>query len=219
MTRVVVVDDEELFRSGLAELVSAADDLEVVAQARDGRDGIAKVQAHHPDVVLLDVQMPVMDGLEALPEIRRTVPSAAVVMLTSFQYDAYILPALRAGAAGYLLKDCSADDLRRGVRDAAAGNATMSPVVLRHLLDTVGGRLDVADAGARSLVDRLSDRERDVLAAVAAGMSNAEIASSLYMAETTAKTHLAHAMTKLGVTNRTQAAIIAHDAHLVLPGA
>jgi DNA-binding NarL/FixJ family response regulator len=213
----VVVDDEELFRSGLAELVGATPDLEVVGEASDGRQGISQVQAHHPDVVLLDVQMPVMNGLEALPEMRRTVPSAAVIMLTSFQYDEYILPALRAGAAGYLLKDSSADELRRGIRAAADGHATMSPVALRHLLDAVGDRLEGSDARADQLVASLSERERDVLACVAAGMSNAELARHLYMAETTAKTHLAHAMAKLGVGNRTQAAIMAHDARLPVP--
>ncbi|HWJ85716.1 MAG TPA: response regulator transcription factor [Cellulomonas sp.] len=217
MTRVVVVDDEELFRSGLAELVAATPGLEVVAQASDGREGIAQVQAHRPDVVLLDVQMPVMNGLEALPELRRTVPSAAVVMLTSFQYDEYILPALRAGAAGYLLKDSSADELRRGIRAAAEGNATMSPVALRRLIDAVGDRLEAPDARTEALVAGLSEREREVLGCVAAGMTNSEMARHLYMAETTAKTHLAHAMTKLGVTNRTQAAVVAHDAHLPLP--
>lgn len=217
MTRVVVVDDEELFRSGLVELVSAAPDLEVVGQAADGREGIAQVQAHRPDVVLLDIQMPGMTGLEALPEMRRTVPSAAVLMLTSFQYDEYVLPALRAGAAGYLLKDSSADELRRGIRAAADGGSTMSPTVLRRLLDVVSDRLDAPDPAMTARVASLSDRERDVLGCVAAGMSNAEVARHLYLAETTAKTHLAHALTKIGATNRTQAAIIAHEARLEPP--
>ncbi|MDM7830985.1 response regulator [Cellulomonas edaphi] len=219
MTRVVVVDDEELFRSGLAELLGATPDLDVVGQAADGREAIAQVQAHHPDVVLLDVQMPVMNGLEALGELRRTAPTTAVVMLTSFQYDEYIVPALRAGAAGYLLKDSSADELRRGIRAAADGGAPMSPLALRRLLDVVGDRLDPAGSGAAALVAGLSEREREVLGCVAAGMTNGEIARHLYMAETTVKTHLAHSMTKLGVANRTQAAIVAHDARLPLPSA
>jgi DNA-binding NarL/FixJ family response regulator len=216
---VVIVDDEELFRSGLAELLDAAPDIEVVGQAADGRAGIEAVQAHRPDVVLLDMQMPVMDGLAAAAEIRRSVPSTAVVVVTSFDYDEFILPALRLGAAGYLLKDSSADELRRGIRVAAAGEAMLSPAVTRHLLDVVGERLGEDHSQSVRLVAGLSERERDVLGCVAAGMTNPQIARHLYSAETTIKTHLAHALTKLGDINRTQAAIIAHEAGLTPPAA
>jgi len=215
--RVVVVDDEVLFREGLVELLQGDPDIEVVGQAGDGRAGVAAVQAHHPDVVLLDMQMPVMNGLDATVEIRRTNPAVAVLVLTSFQYDEYVLPALRDGAAGYLLKDSSTAELRRAVHVAAAGEAILSPAVTRRLLDALGDRLPVHDDHAHRAVDRLSARERDVLGCVTAGMSNAEVARRLYMSETTAKTHLAHAMAKLGATNRTQAAIIGFQAGLQPP--
>ncbi len=217
MIRVVVVDDEVLFREGLVELLQGDPDIEVVGQAGDGRAGVAAVQAHHPDVVLLDMQMPVMNGLDATVEIRRTNPAVAVLVLTSFQYDEYVLPALRDGAAGYLLKDSSTAELRRAVHVAAAGEAILSPAVTRRLLDALGDRLPVHDDHAHRAVDRLSARERDVLGCVTAGMSNAEVARRLYMSETTAKTHLAHAMAKLGATNRTQAAIIGFQAGLQPP--
>lgn len=217
MIRVVVVDDEVLFREGLVELLQGDPDIEVVGQAGDGRAGVAAVQAHRPDVVLLDMQMPVMNGLDATVEIRRTNPTVAVLVLTSFQYDEYVLPALRDGAAGYLLKDSSTAELRHAVHVAAAGEAILSPAVTRRLLDALGDRLPVHDDHAHRAVDRLSTRERDVLGCVTAGMSNAEVARRLYMSETTAKTHLAHAMAKLGATNRTQAAIIGFQAGLQPP--
>jgi DNA-binding NarL/FixJ family response regulator len=217
--RVLVVDDEALFRQGIARLVDAAPDLEVVAQASDGREAVAVVRAPRPDLVLLDMQMPVMDGLSAAAEILREAPAPAVVILTSFPYDRYIVPALRLGAAGYLLKDSTVEELHRGIRAAAAGEAMLSPLVARRLLDAVGPALSGTAQAARDRVAPLSARERDVLGCVAQGMSNAEIARRLYLAEPTVKAHLAHAMTKLGVENRTQAAIVAHDAGLVAPAA
>lgn len=214
MIRVVVVDDEQLFRAGIVRLVDGADDLAVVGEAADGREGVAAVLQHHPDVVLLDMQMPVMDGISALQEIERVAPWVAVVVLTSFPHDRYVLPALRLGAAGYLLKDSTVDELRRGVRAAAAGEAMLSPLVTRRLLDAMGPTLSAAGADARRRVETLSPRERDVLGCVAEGLANGEVARRLYMAEPTVKAHLTHAMTKLGVSNRTQAAILAHDAGL-----
>lgn len=214
MIRVVVVDDEQLFRAGIVRLVDGADDLAVVGEAADGREGVAAVLQHHPDVVLLDMQMPVMDGISALQEIERVAPGVAVVVLTSFPHDRYVLPALRLGAAGYLLKDSTVDELRRGVRAAAAGEAMLSPLVTRRLLDAMGPTLSAAGADARRRVETLSPRERDVLGCVAEGLANGEVARRLYMAEPTVKAHLTHAMTKLGVSNRTQAAILAHDAGL-----
>jgi len=216
--RVLVVDDEALFREGIARLVSAAPDLEVVGEAADGRAAVEQVRAHRPDVVLLDMQMPVMDGLSAAEEILRAGTGAAVVVLTSFLSDRYIVPALRLGAAGYLLKDSTVEELHRGIRAAAAGEAMLSPTVTRRLLDAVGPALSGLAQEARDRVAPLSARERDVLACVAEGLSNADTARRLYLAEPTVKAHLAHAMTKLGVENRTQAAIVAHDAGLVPPG-
>ncbi|RHA41017.1 response regulator [Cellulomonas rhizosphaerae] len=217
MISVVVVDDEALFREGLVELLGAADDIDVAGQGANGREGVDAVLAHRPDVVLLDMQMPVMNGLEAMAEIRRSAPHVAVIVLTSFQYDEYILPALRDGAAGYLLKDSSTDELRRAVRVAAAGDAILSPAVTRQLLDALGGRLPQPGPSVTDAVDALSERERDVLGCVTAGMSNTQVARRLYMSETTAKSHLAHAMAKLGAANRTQAAIIGFQAGLEPP--
>lgn len=214
MIRVVVVDDEQLFRDGIARLVEATEDMTVVAQADNGSSGIEQVRAHRPDVVLMDMQMPVMDGLAATKEIRRIAPETSVVVLTSFQYDEYVLPALQAGASGYLLKDSTVEELRRGIRAAVAGDAMLSPAVTRQLLDAVGPNLTARDAEAQRLIATLSDRERDVLACLAQGMTNADIARSLFMAEPTVKTHLTRAMGKLGVANRTQAAILAYEAGL-----
>ncbi len=212
MIRVVVVDDERLFRDGIARLVDAAEDMTVVAQAGNGREGVDAAVAHHPDVVLMDMQMPLMDGLEATEEILRATSGIAVVVLTAFQYDEYILPALRAGAAGYLLKDSTTDELRRGIRAAAEGEAMLSPAVTRRLLDTVSSSLSTREVDARRRLEVLSDRERDVFGCVARGLSNAQIARELYMAEPTVKAHLTHAMAKVGVVNRTQAAILAYEA-------
>lgn len=212
--RVVVVDDERLFRDGIAGLVDAADDLDVVGTADNGREGVEAVLAHHPDVVLMDMQMPVMNGIEATREIRRTSPETQVVILTNFQYDEYVVPALRAGAAGYLLKDSTVTEVHQGIRAAAAGEAMLSPAVTRHLLDSLGPAMSTRQAAARAKVGELSERERAVVGLVATGSSNAEIARTLFMAEPTVKTHLTHAMVKLGVTNRTQAAILGHDAGL-----
>lgn len=214
MIRVVVVDDEQLFRDGIAQLVDATDDMAVVAQAEDGGVGVERVREHRPDVVLMDMQMPVMDGLDATREIKRIAPTTAVVVLTSFQYDEYILRALEAGATGYLLKDSTADELRRGIRAAVDGDVMLSPAVTRRLLDTVGPSLSAREAEARQRIEELSARERDVLGCLVRGMSNAAIGRELFMAEPTVKTHVTHAMSKLGVTNRTQAAILAYEAGL-----
>ncbi|MHA7135305.1 response regulator [Oerskovia turbata] len=212
--RVVVVDDERLFREGIVGLVDAADDLEVVGTGENGREAVEAVIAHHPDVVLMDMQMPVMNGIEATREIRRVAPGVAVVILTNFQYDEYVVPALRAGAAGYLLKDSTVAEVQHGIRAVSEGEAMLSPAVTRRLLDSLGPAMSTRRAEAVSRVNELSERERAVVGLVATGLSNAEIARELFMAEPTVKTHLTHAMVKLGVANRTQAAILGHDAGL-----
>ena len=180
-----------------------------------GARAIEQAAAHRPDVVLMDIQMPDLDGIAAAAEILRAQPGTAVVLLTSFLYDEYILPALRTGVSGYLLKDSSPAELRRGIRAAAAGDAVLSPAVTRRLLDAVRPGLDPRHARAASAVSGLSDREREIVALLVDGLSNAEIARRLYLAETTVKTYLTRAMEKLGVTNRTQAAILAVEAGLV----
>jgi len=210
--RVVVADDEALLRAGIVRLVESAPDLEVVAQAGDGADAVRLVRELGPDVLLLDMQMPVMDGLDATLAVHREHPGTAVVVLTSYLTDDYVLPALRAGAAGYLLKDSTPDELHQGVRAAAAGDAILSPAVARHLVAAAGEDLSGRRARARRDLDRLAPKERDVVEALTDGLSNAEIAARLFLAESTVKAYLASAMAKLGTTNRTQTAILAHEA-------
>ncbi|MBD5784761.1 response regulator transcription factor [Cellulosimicrobium terreum] len=214
MIRVAVVDDEALLRAGIVRLVEAADDLMVVGEGDDGAQAVELVRREAPDAVLLDMQMPVMDGLDALASIHRERPRTAVVVLTSFLSDEYLLPAMRAGAAGYLLKDSTPDELHHGIRAAVAGDAILSPAVARHLLEAAGDELPARRAEARRRIDALAPKERDVVGALAEGLSNAEIARRLFLAESTVKAYLAHAMAKLGTTNRTQTAILAHEAAL-----
>lgn len=211
---VLVVDDEELLRSGIAALVAAAPDLRVIGQAANGLEAVEQATALHPDVVLLDMQMPVMDGLDAIDGIRAACPDTTIVVLTSFLTDDYILPALRAGASGYLLKDSTPHELHDGIRAAAAGTITLSPAVGRLLLASAGGDPQGRRAAALHRLRSLTPQERAVAAALAGGLSNAQIAASLFLAPTTVKSYVASAMTKLGAENRTQVAILAHEAGL-----
>lgn len=214
MTRVVVVDDQALIRTALTTLIEAADDLTVVAEAGDGEAAVSAVRAHRPDVVVLDIRMPRMDGIEATRRIRELDPGVAVIVLTTYGLDEYVFQAVRCGAAGFLLKDGDADELIRGIRLAAAGESIMSPVALRALLDEFA-RAPQPDPSAVAALGVLSQREREVLQHMATGLSNDDIARAMFLSVATVKSHVGGVLTKLGVRDRTQAVVTAYRAGLV----
>jgi DNA-binding NarL/FixJ family response regulator len=217
MIRVMLADDEALIRTGIRLILETADDLEIIAEAGSGSEAVELVRRHQIDVALLDIRMPKLDGLAAAEEISRLVPRTRVVMLTTFGEDEYVARALRAGAAGFLLKDTPPDGLIQAVRVAAGGEAILSPKITRHLIDRYVGPEDLRGDTARKRLEVLTERERDVLVLISDGSSNAEIARSLLVSEGTAKAHVSRILTKLGCTNRVQAAILAHDAGLLPP--
>jgi DNA-binding NarL/FixJ family response regulator len=218
--RVVVADDQELVRSGFSMILEAQADIEVVAEAGDGAEAVAAVQRHTPDVLLLDIRMPVMDGLQAA---RRVCAQSAckVVMLTTFDLDEYVYEALYAGASGFLLKDVRRDDLVHAVRVVAAGDSLLAPAVTRRLVaDIVRRRREEAAADVTpQRLDVLTAREVETLRMLARGLSNAEIASALFVSEHTVKTHVSNVLGKLGLRDRVQAVICAYETGLVTPGA
>ena len=213
MIRVVVADDQSVVRTALVALVSSGADIEVVGQAADGREAVSLAARHEPDVVLMDIRMPVMDGIEATRRIRDTTPQTAVLVLTTYDADEYVFEAIRAGASGYLLKDGDGDDLVDAIRRSAAGDAVMDPGALRRLLAEFA-RGPAPDPRALELVGRLSSREREVLGLIATGATNDDIAARLCIARPTVKTHVGSLLTKLEVGDRTQAAVVAHRAGL-----
>jgi DNA-binding NarL/FixJ family response regulator len=213
--RVLLADDEGMIRAGVRAILAADPQIEVVAEAADGREAVDLAQRHRPDVALLDIRMPRLDGLAATGEIIRTVPATAVVILTTFSEDAYIARALGDGASGFLLKSGDPEELLAGVRAVAAGAAYLSPKIAKRVIDEVsGGRMSRA-ATARDQVDSLTPRERDVLTLLGAGLSNAEIARRLHLVEGTVKAYVSAILTRLEVRNRVQAAIIAYEAGLI----
>lgn len=212
MIRVLIVDDEALVRSGLRLILSAAEDILVVAEAADGASALAAVHRHRPDVVLMDVRMPGTDGLTAAEQLRTLPERPYVIMLTTFDEDEYVHRALRAGAVGFLLKDTPPTELAGAVRTVAAGNAMLAPTVTRRLLDAFDDRYAGRAAAAGARLDLLTDREREVAGEVAEGRSNAEIARRLGTTEATVKTHVSRILAKLGLDNRVQAAILVRDA-------
>ncbi|GLY05071.1 DNA-binding response regulator [Actinoplanes sp. NBRC 101535] len=213
--RVLLADDDRLVRAALETILRPFDDITLVAQAGDGRQAIDLTLLHRPDVVLLDIRMPMMDGLAALREIRRGSPSVQVVMLTTFGEDDYVGQALTGGAAGFLLKDSAADELPHAIRAAAAGNAYLSPKVTRQVLNRLPAPAPAAPSEDLARVRALSDREREVLVLLAQGLSNAEISTRLFVTEGTVKTHLYRVFTKIGCDNRVQAAMLAQRAGLL----
>ncbi|PYF95948.1 two component transcriptional regulator, LuxR family [Georgenia satyanarayanai] len=212
--RVLVVDDDALVRSALVMMLDGAHDIAVVAEAADGAEVPAALDRHAVDVVLMDLRMPRVDGVTATARLRARPGAPEVLVLTTFDTDEEILGALRAGACGYLLKDTPPPRIAEAVRRAAAGEATLSPAVTRRLMEHAVDRADVA-ADARTRLAALTDRERDVVAAVGRGLTNAEIAAELYVSVATVKAQVSHVLATLDVGNRTQVALLAHEAGLV----
>ncbi|WP_229925877.1 response regulator [Streptomyces longispororuber] len=204
-----------MIRAGVRAILGAGDGIEVVAEAADGREAVDLARAHHPDVALLDIRMPRLDGLAAGEEIVRTLPGTAVAMLTTFSEDAYVARALGGGATGFLLKSGDPHELIAGVRAVAGGAAFLSPKVARHVIDGLGARRIGREAAARTRVSALTPREREVLGLVGAGLSNPEIAARLHLVEGTVKAYVSAVLDRLGVKNRVQAAIVAYEAGLV----
>jgi len=216
--RVLVVDDQELVRLGFCVILDAADGITVVGEAANGEAAVSQVAAHAPDVVLMDIRMPGMDGLEATRQITRGAAAVPkVVMLTTFDLDDYVYEALRAGASGFLLKDSPRHDLIAAVRAAAAGDALLAPSVTRRLIEAFARRPPETSPSPSQLAS-LTARERDVLLLLARGRSNAEIASVLVVSEATVKTHVGNLLAKLGLRDRVQAVILAYETGIVVPG-
>jgi DNA-binding NarL/FixJ family response regulator len=212
--RVLLVDDDALVRAGLRMILSTAKDLELVGEVDDGARAVAAVREHRPDVVLMDIRMPEMDGITATAALRRLEAPPQVIVLTTFQADEQVMSALRAGAGGFLLKDTPPAEIVAAVRLVASGEAMLSPSVTRTLLSHFG---DAETSERRQLATQrlstLTDREREVAIAVGSGASNAEVAASLYLSEATVKAYVSRLFSKLDVANRVQVAIVVHDAH------
>lgn len=215
MIRILLADDEAMIRAGVRAILASDPELDVVAEAGDGRQAVDLAISHHPDVALLDIRMPRLDGLAAAAELRRVAPGTAVVMLTTFGEDDYIAKALDLGASGFLLKSGDPRELIAGIHAVADGAAYLSPKVAQRVISRLAGGKMARGALARDRIEVLTDREREVLALLGAGMSNAEIARDLHIVEGTVKAYVSAILTRLTVRNRVQAAIIAHEAGLV----
>ena len=216
MVRVVVVDDEPMVCAHLRTILGSADDIEVVGEAYDGAAGVETVVRNRPDVVLMDLRMPGVDGLTAIERIAKLADPPAIVVLTTFDADQYVLRALRAGAVGFLVKSTPPEDLIGLVRVAAEGHTVLSPIAARRLVAASADSQPARDR-AKKLVATLTERETEVLACLGEGMSNAQIAARLYLSEATIKGYVSRMLDKLGCANRTQAGLLAHDAGLVTP--
>lgn len=213
--RVVIADDEPLIRAGIRMILTSAPDIEVVAEAANGREAVELARAHVPDVLLLDIQMPVTDGLTALGELGRAAPDVRALILTTFGEKENVLRALSRGGAGFLLKDSAPGELIGAVRAAAAGDAYLSPGAARHVVDQlVSGRAAGRAEEARRRIAELGERERGVLALLGEGLSNADAGRRLHMSEATVKTYVSRILAKLDCENRVQAALLARDAGL-----
>jgi DNA-binding NarL/FixJ family response regulator len=218
--RVLIVDDQPLLRTGFRMILSAESDLEVVGEAADGRAGVDLARRLKPDVVLMDVRMPVMDGVEATQRLAGpgVEGPVKVLILTTFDLDEYVFEALRAGASGFLLKDTPAEDLIDAIRVVAAGEALLAPSITRRLLDRFAGRLPSAKATVPVRLADLTEREHEVLLLLSKGLSNAEVAGLLFLSEATVKTHVSRILMKLDLRDRVQAVVFAYESGLVEPG-
>jgi DNA-binding NarL/FixJ family response regulator len=219
--RVLLVDDQSLLRLGFRMVLEAQPDIEVVGEAGDGAQGVAMTRRLLPDVVLMDVRMPVLDGIQATRQIVASGSPARILVLTTFNLDEYVYAALRAGASGFLLKDVPPADLLTGIRAVATGDAVVAPSVTRRLLDAFAGHLPDPSTGRSPTdqrLDHLTDRERQVLVEVARGFSNAEIARLLTVSEATVKTHVGRLLAKLGLRDRVQVVVFAYESGIVHPG-
>ena len=214
---VMLVDDDELMREGLRAVLSSDERIDVVEEAPDGRIAIHRARHARPDVVLMDVRMPELDGIAATAELIDAAPDSRVVILTTFEEDEYILGAMRAGASGFLLKRSSPEDLIAAIHTVAAGDALLSPSVTRRVIDRMA-RHPMVGEGADPRLDELTPREREVLGLIAQGLSNREIAAELVVEETTVKTHVKRVLMKLEARDRVQAVILAYEWGLVTPG-
>jgi DNA-binding NarL/FixJ family response regulator len=212
--RLLIADDQPLMRAGFRAVLEATGEMEVVAEAADGLQAVQAARAVKPDVVLMDIRMPNLDGIEAIKQL----PNYRVLVLTTFGMDEYIVEALRAGASGFITKDVPAQELVRAVRIVAAGDALLTPAVTRQLLDRVARRLPAPISHSPEALAELTEREREVLELLARGMSNAEIAEALVVGEATVKTHVSNVLMKLGLRDRVQAVVLAYELGLVTPG-
>ena len=216
--RVVIVDDQALVRGGLAMVLAHQQDIEVVAEAGTGIEAIAAAKTHQPDVMLMDIRMPEMDGLQATSKIVTEADwPVRVLILTTFDPDEYVYKALRAGASGFVLKDIPPEELVRAVRTIAEGGALLAPSITRRLIGQFADRIAV-DNEVSARLERLSNREREVLAAIAAGLNNGEISEKLFIGEATVKTHVSSILAKLGLRDRAQAVVFAYESGVVEPG-
>jgi len=219
MTRVLIADDQALVRVGLRKVLEAEPEVAVVGEARDGEDAVSEARRLRPDIVLMDIRMPVLDGIEATRRIVQALSGTRVLILTTFGLDGYVYEALRAGASGFMLKDASPEELAAAVRIVASGDALLAPAVTRSVIEEFARQRPPAPPAPPAAVAELTPREREVLDLLNRGLSNPEICERLFISEATAKTHVARILQKLGVRDRVQAVIYAYESGLVTPGA
>jgi DNA-binding NarL/FixJ family response regulator len=215
--RVLIADDQALVRGGFRMILDAQKDVEVVGEASDGREALAQARELDPDVVLMDIRMPELDGLEATRQLVSGDGSARVLMLTTFDLDEYVYEAMKAGASGFLLKDVRPEQLAEAVRVVAAGDSLLAPAITQRLIAEFVRR-PPPGSGAPTKLSELTERELEVLKLIARGLSNGEIASELFVSEATVKTHVTHVLSKLKLRDRVQAVVLAYESGLVLPG-